>query len=71
MSMLNDQGEQLDRVEGHLDKINADMKDADKALTGMEKWCGLFVCPWNRWCGNCVGYEELMPNIYQDAIRSN
>ena len=46
--MLNEQGEQLDRVEGHLDKINADMKDADKALTGMEKWCGLFVCPWNR-----------------------
>ena len=24
------------------------MKEADKALTGMEKWCGLCVCPWNR-----------------------
>ena len=46
--MLDSQGEQLNRVEGHLDNINAHMKEADKALTGMEKWCGLFVCPWNK-----------------------
>merc|ERR1712013_260109 len=45
---LDRQGEQLNRVEGHLDNINAQMKEADKALTGMEKWCGLFVCPWNK-----------------------
>ena len=24
---------------------SSQMKEADKALTGMEKWCGLFVCP--------------------------
>ena len=46
--MLDTQGDQLNRVENHLDNINAEMKEADKALTGMEKWCGLFVCPWNR-----------------------
>jgi len=48
LEALNDQGEKLDRIEGGLDKINADMKQAQKHLTGMEKWCGLFVCPWNR-----------------------
>jgi len=28
--------------------MNAEMKEAEKHITGMEKWCGLFVCPWNR-----------------------
>ena len=46
--MLNTQAEQINRIENNLDTINAEMKEADKALTGMEKWCGLFVCPWNR-----------------------
>jgi len=48
MEALHEQGEALDRIEGGLDKINADMKQAEKHLTGMEKWCGLCVCPWNR-----------------------
>ena len=46
--MLDDQGQQLDKVEGNLDTINAEMKQADKTLTKMEKWFGLFTCPWNR-----------------------
>ena len=46
--MLDTQGEQLNRVENGLDDINAKMKEANKALSGMEKWCGLFVCPWNK-----------------------
>jgi len=48
IEMLEHQGEQLDRIEGGLDNINADMKEANKALHGMEKWCGMCVCPWNR-----------------------
>ena len=32
-----------------MDKINAEMKEAEKHITGMEKWCGLCVCPWNRY----------------------
>ncbi|XP_023342100.1 synaptosomal-associated protein 25 [Eurytemora carolleeae] len=48
IEMLDHQGEQLNRVEGGLDNINAEMKEAEKHLTGMEKWCGLCVCPWNR-----------------------
>lgn len=45
---LDHQGEQLGRVEENLDKMNAEMREADKHITGMEKWCGLCVCPWNR-----------------------
>ena len=49
IEMLENQGEQLNRIESGLDNINADMKEAEKHLTGMEKWCGLCVMPWNRW----------------------
>ncbi|XP_077536978.1 synaptosomal-associated protein 25kDa isoform X12 [Haemaphysalis longicornis] len=42
---LDEQGEQLDRIEEDMDKINADMKEAEKNLTGMEKCCGICVCP--------------------------
>ena len=38
----------MERVEQGLDNMNAEMKEAEKHLTGMEKWCGLCVCPWNR-----------------------
>jgi len=45
---LAHQGEQLSRVEGGIDNMNAEMKEAEKHLTGMEKWCGLCIFPWNR-----------------------
>jgi len=48
VDMLAHQGEQLNRVEGGIDNMNAEMKEAEKHLTGMEKWCGLCICPWNR-----------------------
>jgi len=40
--------EQLDRVEEGMDQINKDMKQAEKNLEGLEKCCGLCVCPWNK-----------------------
>ncbi|XP_053396978.1 synaptosomal-associated protein 25-like isoform X3 [Mercenaria mercenaria] len=46
--MLDEQGEQLDRIEEGMDQINTDMKDAEKNLEGMEKCCGLCVLPWKR-----------------------
>ena len=46
--MLETQGEQLNRIEKGLDDINADMKEAEKHITQMEKWCGLCLMPWNR-----------------------
>ncbi|XP_042858932.1 synaptosomal-associated protein 25-like isoform X3 [Penaeus chinensis] len=45
---LDDQGEQLDRIEEGMDQINSDMKEAEEALTGMEKCCGLCVLPCNK-----------------------
>ncbi|XP_015837258.1 synaptosomal-associated protein 25 isoform X4 [Tribolium castaneum] len=45
MEMLHHQGEQLDRIEDGMDQINADMREAEKNLTGMEKCCGLCVLP--------------------------
>ncbi|XP_067941356.1 synaptosomal-associated protein 23-like isoform X1 [Watersipora subatra] len=45
---LNEQGEQLDRIEEGMDKINTDMKDAEKSLEGLEKCCGLCVLPWKK-----------------------
>lgn len=46
--MLDEQGEQLDRIDEGMDQINQDMKQAEKNLEGLEKCCGLCVCPWNR-----------------------
>ena len=46
--MLENQGEALNRIEKGLDDINADMKEAEKHITQMEKWCGLCLMPWNR-----------------------
>ncbi|XP_055322867.1 synaptosomal-associated protein 25-like isoform X1 [Sitodiplosis mosellana] len=43
--MLDEQGEQLDRVEEGMDQINADMREAEKNLSGMEKCCGICVLP--------------------------
>ncbi|GLH05614.1 Synaptosomal-associated protein 25, partial [Gryllus bimaculatus] len=40
--------QQLDRIEEGMDQINADMREAEKNLTGMEKCCGLCVLPCNK-----------------------
>ena len=48
LEMLETQGEQLDRIEKGLDTVNADMKEAEKHITQMEKWCGLCLMPRNR-----------------------
>merc|ERR1712002_1139067 len=45
---LDDQGEQLDRIEEGMDQVNKDMKEAEEALTGMEKCCGICVLPCNK-----------------------
>jgi len=41
---LDEQGEKLNRIEENLDEINDGMKEAEKNLTGLEKFCGLCVC---------------------------
>ena len=44
MVALDEQGEKLQRVEENLDVINADMKEAEKNLTNLQKFCGLCIC---------------------------
>ncbi|XP_041132219.1 synaptosomal-associated protein 23-like [Polyodon spathula] len=48
LTMLDEQGEQLQRVEDGMDQINEDMKHAEKNLTILTKCCGLCVCPCDR-----------------------
>jgi hypothetical protein len=41
--------EQLDAIDSGMDRINAEMRDAEKNLEGLEKCCGLCVLPWKRY----------------------
>ncbi|XP_067101948.1 SNARE_SNAP25N and SNARE_SNAP23C domain-containing protein isoform X2 [Osmerus mordax] len=43
--MLDEQGEQVDRINDGLDQINQDMREAEKNLSDMSKCCGLCVWP--------------------------
>lgn len=45
---LDEQGEQIDKIEEDMDKINVDMREAEKNLTGMSKFCGLCIFPCNK-----------------------
>lgn len=47
--MIQPTTEQLERIEENMDKIRADMMDAEKALSGMEKCCGICVLPWKKY----------------------
>ncbi|XP_062242211.1 SNARE_SNAP25N and SNARE_SNAP23C domain-containing protein isoform X2 [Platichthys flesus] len=42
--MLDEQGEQLERIEEGMDTVNRDMREAEKNLTDMAQCCGL--CAW-------------------------
>ncbi|XP_034968211.1 synaptosomal-associated protein 23 [Zootoca vivipara] len=48
LTLLDEQGEQLTRIEEGMDQINKDMREAEKNLTELNKCCGLCVCPCNR-----------------------
>nr|XP_023856142.1 synaptosomal-associated protein 25-A [Salvelinus alpinus] len=46
--MLDEQGEQMERIEEGMDQINKDMKDAEKNLNDLGAFCGLCSCPCNK-----------------------
>jgi len=48
MVQLDEQGEQLRRVEDGLDEINLGIRDAETHIEDMEKCCGLCILPWKR-----------------------
>ena len=45
---LDDQGEQLEKIESGMDSINADMGLAEKALKAMDLACGIFPKFWEK-----------------------
>merc|ERR550519_2202403 len=45
---LDDQGEQLEKIDSGMDSIHADMQIAEKALKGMELFCGIFPMFWKK-----------------------
>ncbi|XP_038076241.1 synaptosomal-associated protein 25-like isoform X5 [Patiria miniata] len=71
--MLDEQGEQLDRIEEGMDQINSDMREAEKNLTGLEKCCGLCVCPWKKFMGFEKGddYKKTWKSSEDGKVNSN
>ncbi|XP_071961764.1 synaptosomal-associated protein 25-like isoform X1 [Antedon mediterranea] len=85
--MLDEQGEQLDRIEEGLDQINADMKEAEENLAGLEACCGICTCPWKKmfnfeggddykktWQGNddgATGAQPMRVGDDRDACAGN
>uniref|UniRef100_A0A2K6G4N5 t-SNARE coiled-coil homology domain-containing protein n=1 Tax=Propithecus coquereli TaxID=379532 RepID=A0A2K6G4N5_PROCO len=43
ITMLDEQGEQLNRMDEGMDQIHKDMREAEKTVTELNKCCGL--CP--------------------------
>ncbi|XP_068070428.1 synaptosomal-associated protein 25-B isoform X2 [Danio rerio] len=63
--MLDEQGEQLERVEDGMNHINKDMMEAEKSLKDVGKCCGL-VCP----CDKLKGGGQSWGNN-QDGVVSS
>ncbi|KAG3261697.1 synaptosomal-associated protein 23 isoform 1-T1 [Callospermophilus lateralis] len=63
ITMLDEQGEQLNRIEEGMDQINKDMREAEKTLTELNKCCGLCVCPCNRFSDVGCFYETRTKNF--------
>ncbi|XP_060788958.1 synaptosomal-associated protein 25-B [Neoarius graeffei] len=71
--MLDEQGEQLERIEEGMDQINKDMKEAEKNLTDLGNLCGLCPCPCNKlkergqnWGNNQDGVVSSQPARVMD-----
>ena len=63
---LDEQGDQLNKIEQNLDQINADMREAEKNLTGLEKFCGLCTC-WKRGGGRKGRSDAYKKKGYDNA----
>ncbi|XP_030050923.1 synaptosomal-associated protein 25 isoform X2 [Microcaecilia unicolor] len=67
--MLDEQGEQLDRVEEGMNHINQDMKEAEKNLKDLGKCCGLFICPCNKFKSSDA-YKKTWGNNQDGVVAS-
>ncbi|XP_067600623.1 synaptosomal-associated protein 23 isoform X1 [Pseudorca crassidens] len=68
ITTLDEQGEQLKRVEEGMDQINKDMREAEKTLTELNKCCGLCVCPCNRFSDVGCFYETRTKNFESSKV---
>ncbi|XP_053449618.1 synaptosomal-associated protein 23 isoform X1 [Nycticebus coucang] len=66
ITMLDEQGEQLNRIEEGMDQINKDMREAEKTLTELNKCCGLCVCPCNRF-SDVGGFWETRTKNFESG----
>ncbi|XP_023252927.1 synaptosomal-associated protein 25-like isoform X2 [Seriola lalandi dorsalis] len=70
--MLDEQGEQLERIEEGLDQINSDMKEAEKNLTDLGKCCGLCSCDKLKAFEKSGAYKAVWGGASgQDGVVSN
>ncbi|XP_051255687.1 SNARE_SNAP25N and SNARE_SNAP23C domain-containing protein isoform X2 [Dicentrarchus labrax] len=70
--MLDEQGEQLERIEEGLDQINSDMKEAEKNLTDLGKCCGLCSCDKLKAFEESSAYKAVWGGgSAQDGVVSN
>ncbi|XP_038641953.1 synaptosomal-associated protein 25 [Scyliorhinus canicula] len=70
--MLDEQGEQLERIEEGMDQINKDMKEAEKNLSDLGKCCGLCSCPCNKLKNFEAGgaYKKVWGNNQDGVVAS-
>ncbi|KAM4566802.1 synaptosomal-associated protein 25 isoform 2-T3 [Odontesthes bonariensis] len=70
--MLDEQGEQLERIDEGLDQINSDMKEAEKNLTDLGKCCGLCGCDKLKAFEESGAYKAVWGGASsQDGVVSN
>ena len=71
MEMLDEQGEQLNRIEDGMDTINKDMKEAERHLTQLEKCCGCCTCPWQKVAPveDKGAYGKILLTIHHNDIK--
>ena len=76
---LEHQGNQLDRVNEGLDDMRSEMRQTEKSLNGMEKFCGLLcICPSfksakvkeNKSSKNRVGKSRSKGSMVPDKVSS-
>mmetsp|Transcript_12683 Transcript_12683/g.32435 ORF Transcript_12683/g.32435 Transcript_12683/m.32435 type:complete len:243 (-) Transcript_12683:27-755(-) len=48
MAHLNEQGDQMRRINRHAHSVDDNLRRSEATLTTMEKWWGLFTLPWKR-----------------------
>ena len=66
MANLDHQRQQLNRIDENMNKIDVEVREAQKNLTALEKFCGLCTCPCRKPSKlkvSCKGGPSLSPVV--------